>query len=172
MVRRVREANLRHAVCIINFTHPFYDYTLSIYLFAFDLPILPKTIWKCAPLIPLKLRRLHPHPQRSPLQSPRLRPQIQHMYARFTSKFHISHFTLTNLVSPLTTGFPGPSTDPSQGFDTLATTRLEMLKSIIGHVGDDNIFIEPPFNMTMAAIFPSATASTPTSTSPSWTAVS
>jgi hypothetical protein len=147
MVRRVREANLRHAVCIINFTHPFYDYTLSIYLFAFDLPILPKTIWKCAPLIPLKLRRLHPHPQRSPLQSPRLRPQIQHMYARFTSKFHISHFTLTNLVSPLTTGFPGPSTDPSQGFDTLATTRLEMLKSIIGHVGDDNIFIEPPFNI-------------------------
>jgi acetyltransferase-like isoleucine patch superfamily enzyme len=29
----------------------------------------------------------------------------------------------------------------------LASERLKMLKSIIGHVGDDNIFIEPPFNI-------------------------
>lgn len=45
------------------------------------------------------------------------------------------------------TWFPDPSTDPSKGFDTLALERLKMLKTIIGHLGDDEIFIEPPFNI-------------------------
>jgi acetyltransferase-like isoleucine patch superfamily enzyme len=45
------------------------------------------------------------------------------------------------------TWFPPPSTPASEGFDVLASERLKMLKSIIGHVGDDEIFIEPPFNI-------------------------
>jgi hypothetical protein len=45
------------------------------------------------------------------------------------------------------TWFPDPSTDSSKGFDVLASERFKMLKGIIGHLGDDNIFIEPPFNI-------------------------
>lgn len=45
------------------------------------------------------------------------------------------------------TWFPPPTTDPAQGFDTLSTTRFKLLQGIIGHLGDSNIFIEPPFNI-------------------------
>lgn len=45
------------------------------------------------------------------------------------------------------TWFPDPSTDPAQGFDVLASERLKLLQGIIGHLGDDEIFIEPPFNI-------------------------
>jgi hypothetical protein len=45
------------------------------------------------------------------------------------------------------TWFPDASTAPSEGFNVLASERLKMLKSIIGHVGDDEVFIEPPFNI-------------------------
>ena len=45
------------------------------------------------------------------------------------------------------TWFPDASTDPNEGFDVLASERLKMLQGIIGHLGDDEIFIEPPFNI-------------------------
>ena len=41
------------------------------------------------------------------------------------------------------TWFPDPSTtDPENGFDVLASERLKILQSIIGHLGDDEVFIE------------------------------
>ncbi|KAJ4409637.1 hypothetical protein N0V91_002558 [Didymella pomorum] len=45
------------------------------------------------------------------------------------------------------TWFPDVSTDEDKGFDVLATERFKMLQGIIGHLGDDEIFIEPPFNI-------------------------
>jgi hypothetical protein len=45
------------------------------------------------------------------------------------------------------TWFPDPSTDPSKGFDIVAAKRFKMLQGIIGHLGDEDIFIEPPFNI-------------------------
>ncbi|KAF3032254.1 hypothetical protein E8E12_003447 [Didymella heteroderae] len=45
------------------------------------------------------------------------------------------------------TWFPDASTDPDKGFDVLASERLKLLQGIIGHLGDDEIFIEPPFNI-------------------------
>lgn len=45
------------------------------------------------------------------------------------------------------TWFPPSDTNPDDGFDVLAAERLKMLKSIIGRVGDDEVFIEPPFNI-------------------------
>ena len=46
------------------------------------------------------------------------------------------------------TWFPDPSTvSPEKGFDVLASERLKILQSIIGHLGDDEVFIEPPFNI-------------------------
>ena len=46
------------------------------------------------------------------------------------------------------TWFPDPSTvSPEKGFDVLASERLKILQSIIGRLGDDEVFIEPPFNI-------------------------
>jgi acetyltransferase-like isoleucine patch superfamily enzyme len=43
--------------------------------------------------------------------------------------------------------FPDASMDPSTGFTTLVSERLKMLKTVIGRLADDDIFIEPPFNI-------------------------
>ena len=46
------------------------------------------------------------------------------------------------------TWFPDPlTTNPENGFDILAAERLKILQSIIGHIADDEVFIEPPFNI-------------------------
>lgn len=46
------------------------------------------------------------------------------------------------------TWFPdAATTDPDKGFDVLAAERLKLLQSIIGRLGDDRVFIEPPFNV-------------------------
>ncbi|RMZ72190.1 galactoside O-acetyltransferase [Pyrenophora seminiperda CCB06] len=45
------------------------------------------------------------------------------------------------------TWFPDTTTDPDKGFDILAAERFRLLKQIIGHIADDEVFIEPPFNI-------------------------
>jgi hypothetical protein len=58
--------------------------------------------------------------------------------ARFKARSFAHHYN---------TWFPDPSsTTPTTGFDVLASERMKQLKTIIGHIGSDDIFIEPPFS--------------------------
>ncbi|EAT92477.1 mannose-1-phosphate guanylyltransferase [Parastagonospora nodorum] len=59
--------------------------------------------------------------------------------ARFRARAFAHHYN---------TWFPDPTTTtPSTGFEVLASERFKLLKTIIGRVADDEIFIEPPFNI-------------------------
>ncbi|CAO2657253.1 Nn.00g033790.m01.CDS01 [Neocucurbitaria sp. VM-36] len=69
------------------------------------------------------------------------------LYASFTPELNEARYKARAFAHNFNTWFPNPSTDPSKGFETLAKERLKMLQEIIGHLGDDNIFIEPPFNI-------------------------
>jgi acetyltransferase-like isoleucine patch superfamily enzyme len=68
-------------------------------------------------------------------------------YNSFEPSLNEARFKARAFAHKFNTWFPDASTNPSEGFDILASERLKMLKRIIGHVGDDNIFIEPPFNI-------------------------
>jgi acetyltransferase-like isoleucine patch superfamily enzyme len=72
---------------------------------------------------------------------------IQRRYNAFTPQLNEARFKARAFAHKFNTWFPDPSTDPSTGFDTLASERLKLLKGIIGHIADDEIFIEPPFNI-------------------------
>lgn len=59
-----------------------------------------------------------------------------------------ARFKARAFANKYNTWFPDPeTTDSEKGFDILAAERLRMLKTVIGHVADDDIFIEPPFNI-------------------------
>jgi acetyltransferase-like isoleucine patch superfamily enzyme len=65
-------------------------------------------------------------------------------YNAFSPELNEARFKARAFAHKYNTWFPD---DPSAGFDTLASERLKMLQGIIGHVADDEIFIEPPFNI-------------------------
>ncbi|KAI4653544.1 hypothetical protein J4E93_001310 [Alternaria ventricosa] len=70
------------------------------------------------------------------------------LYNAFTPSLNAARFKARAFAHKYNTWFPDPATtDSSKGFDILAAERLKMLKQIIGHVADDEIFIEPPFNI-------------------------
>jgi hypothetical protein len=84
----------------------------------------------------LQLPRVRP--SSSPLQSPRLGSRIQHRTARSPTPY---------TIPPLLTQpqyFPPASSNPD--FDSLAADRMDRLRAILGHVGED-AFIEPPFRI-------------------------
>lgn len=61
-------------------------------------------------------------------------------YNAFTPDLNAARFRARAFAHKYNTWFPpAETTDPSTGFDVLAAERLKMLKSIIGHVGDDEI---------------------------------
>jgi acetyltransferase-like isoleucine patch superfamily enzyme len=68
-------------------------------------------------------------------------------YNSYDPTLNEAKFKARTFAHKFNTWFPDASIKPSEGFDVLASERLKMLKSIIGHVGDDEIFIEPPFNI-------------------------
>jgi acetyltransferase-like isoleucine patch superfamily enzyme len=68
-------------------------------------------------------------------------------YNAFSPQLNEARFKARAFAHKFNTWFPDSSTDPSTGFDVLAAERLKMLKEIIGHVADDEILIEPPFNI-------------------------
>ncbi|EMD65690.1 hypothetical protein COCSADRAFT_308556 [Bipolaris sorokiniana ND90Pr] len=69
------------------------------------------------------------------------------LYGSWTRDLTAARFKARAFAHKYNTWFPPPSTDPATGFDVLAAERVKMLKEILGHVGDDEIFIEPPFNI-------------------------
>ncbi|CAG5179130.1 uncharacterized protein ALTATR162_LOCUS9048 [Alternaria atra] len=70
------------------------------------------------------------------------------LYNAFTPDLNAARFKARAFANKYNTWFPDPeTTDTEKGFDVLAAERLGMLKTIIGHVADDEIFIEPPFNI-------------------------
>ncbi|KAL6712477.1 hypothetical protein ACN47E_000354 [Coniothyrium glycines] len=69
------------------------------------------------------------------------------LYNAFCPELNAARYKARAFAHKFNTWFPGPATDSSTGFDTLASERLKMLKEIIGHIEDDDIFIEPPFNI-------------------------
>lgn len=69
------------------------------------------------------------------------------LYNSFHPELNAARFRARAFAHKFNTWFPDPSTDPAIGFDTLASERLKMLKEVMGNVGDDNVFIEPPFNI-------------------------
>lgn len=81
--------------------------------------------------------------------------QIQHSavhakllrYNAYTPELNAARFKARAFANKFNTWFPDPSTEVAKGFDTLASERFKMLKEILGHIGDDEIFIEPPFNI-------------------------
>jgi acetyltransferase-like isoleucine patch superfamily enzyme len=68
-------------------------------------------------------------------------------YNAYVPSLNEARFKARVFAHRYNTWFADPSTESSAGFDVLAKERLEMLKGIIGHVGDDEIIIEPPFNI-------------------------
>lgn len=69
------------------------------------------------------------------------------LYNSFQPSLEEARFKARAFAHKFNTWFPDASTPASEGFRLLASERLKLLKSIIGHVGDDNVFIEPPFNI-------------------------
>ncbi|CAN9151971.1 unnamed protein product [Alternaria alternata] len=70
------------------------------------------------------------------------------LYNAFSPTLNAARFKARAFANKYNTWFPDPeTTDSEKGFDILAAERLRMLKTVIGHVADDDIFIEPPFNI-------------------------
>ncbi|CAI9633332.1 galactoside o-acetyltransferase [Alternaria burnsii] len=70
------------------------------------------------------------------------------LYNSFSPTLIAARFKARAFANKYNTWFPDPeTTDSGKGFDILAAERLRMLKTVIGHVADDDIFIEPPFNI-------------------------
>ncbi|KAF1941257.1 trimeric LpxA-like protein [Clathrospora elynae] len=69
------------------------------------------------------------------------------LYNAFSPELNSARFTARAFAHKYNTWFPDPSTNPPPNFDTLAAERFKMLKGVIGHIADDDIFIEPPFNI-------------------------
>ncbi|KAJ4362159.1 hypothetical protein N0V95_001507 [Ascochyta clinopodiicola] len=69
------------------------------------------------------------------------------LYASFSPELEQARFKARAFAHRFNTWFPDASTDPSKGFQVLAAERLKLLQGIIGHLGDDEVFIEPPFNI-------------------------
>ncbi|KAL1796437.1 hypothetical protein ACET3X_004977 [Alternaria dauci] len=70
------------------------------------------------------------------------------LYNAFSPTLNAARFKARAFANRYNTWFPDPeTTDSEKGFDILAAERLRMLRTIIGHVADDEIFIEPPFNI-------------------------
>ncbi|KAF7564848.1 WbbJ, Acetyltransferase (isoleucine patch superfamily) [Pyrenophora tritici-repentis] len=69
------------------------------------------------------------------------------LYNAFSPELNKARYQARAFAHKYNTWFPDPTTDPDKGFDTLAAERLGLLKQIIGHIADDEIFIEPPFNI-------------------------
>ncbi|KAG9189598.1 hypothetical protein G6011_06466 [Alternaria panax] len=70
------------------------------------------------------------------------------LYNAFSPTLNTARFKARAFAHKYNTWFPDlEMTDTEKGFDVLAAERLRMLKTIIGHVGDDEVFIEPPFNI-------------------------
>ncbi|CAN9225629.1 unnamed protein product [Alternaria alternata] len=70
------------------------------------------------------------------------------LYNAFSPTLNAARFKARAFANKYNTWFPDPeTTDSEKGFDILAAERLRMLKTVIGHVADNDIFIEPPFNI-------------------------
>ncbi|KAI4956091.1 hypothetical protein J4E91_000301 [Alternaria rosae] len=70
------------------------------------------------------------------------------LYNSFLPSLTAARFKARAFAHKYNTWFPDPATiDESKAFDILFAERLKMLKQIIGHVADDEIIIEPPFNI-------------------------
>ncbi|RYN39729.1 hypothetical protein AA0112_g3428 [Alternaria arborescens] len=70
------------------------------------------------------------------------------LYNAFSPTLNAARFKARAFANKYNTWFPDPeTTDSEKGFDILAAERLRMLKTVIGHIADDDIFIEPPFNI-------------------------
>lgn len=68
-------------------------------------------------------------------------------YTSFSPELERARYKARAFAHKFNTWFPDATTDPNEGFSVLASERLKLLQGIIGHLGDDEIFIEPPFNI-------------------------
>ncbi|KAF3004057.1 hypothetical protein E8E13_002016 [Curvularia kusanoi] len=69
------------------------------------------------------------------------------LYAAFSPELNRARYKARAFAHKYNTWFPDASTSADEGFDVLAAERLKMLQSIVGRLGDDEVFIEPPFNI-------------------------
>lgn len=70
------------------------------------------------------------------------------LYNAFSPELNGARYRARAFAHKYNTEFPtSPSTNSSTAFDYLTNSRLEKLKTIIGHIADNETIIEPPFNI-------------------------